>query len=140
MNARDFHLNDWVYAIETDGSDDTPNGKDIFYPVQVDTIFGDTIIDGYGVERDHDQLRPIPLTDIDIMKRFGFMEAEPYPKDKYNHSLLLGCISYQWSDDDTDGIEVNIRMKSRRIKYLHELQAFWYDITKEELELKYEEV
>ena len=134
MNPREFHLNDWVFVTETEGSDDTPNGEDIFYPAQVDTIFGDTIVDGYGMERGHDQLFPISLTDIATMKRFGFREVEPWPKDR---SLLLGCISYQWSDKETDGIEVDIRTKSRHIKYLHELQAFWYDITKQELELTY---
>ena len=71
MRPEELSVGNYVFALETEGSDDQPNGLVTRYPVQIETIYGDTILDNYGCERGiKDDIEPIPLTSEILEKSF----------------------------------------------------------------------
>lgn len=73
MNKEELSIGNYVFAIEIEGSEDQAYGSVIRYPVQIDTIYGDTILDNYGMERDIKSLEPIPITG-EILEQQGFVK------------------------------------------------------------------
>jgi len=64
MNKKELSVGHYVYAVEYEGgSEDTPNVQKYCYPVRIERIYGDTILDNYGVERGiENDIEEIPLT------------------------------------------------------------------------------
>lgn len=71
MKNEELSIGNYVFAIEIEGSEDQACGSVMRYPVQIDTIYGDTILDNYGSERDIESLQPIPITG-EILEQQGF--------------------------------------------------------------------
>ena len=60
-----------MFGIEIEGSEDQAYGQRICYPIQIESIYGDTILDNYGMERDiKTGIEPIPLTREILEKNF----------------------------------------------------------------------
>ena len=108
MNPYEIHINDWVYGITTEGSEDQPEGLEVKYPVQVKVINGycETITDHYGQEWGFSQLQPISLEDYETLKRFGFRETK---RDRFTFYVLGNVEVYKslrstcarvWIDND----------------------------------------
>ena len=59
------------YGIEIEGGEEHAESLVTRYPIQIESIYGDTILDNYGMERDiKDGIEPIPLTAEILEKNF----------------------------------------------------------------------
>ena len=87
MRPKELSVGNYVYGIEIEGSEDQAYGQKFHYPIQIETIYGDTILDNYGMERDiKDGIEPIPLT-AEILEKNGFVE---YAKDTWRYDIDEG--------------------------------------------------
>ena len=122
MKANELSVGNYVFATETEGSDDQPCGMVTRYPIQIETIYGDTILDNYGMERDIEQLEPIPITP-EILLQSGFetdgdkyfIDYELYYFEIFEYSDSIWLVTYDDCEFDTTSEEVSV-------SYIHDLQ------------------
>jgi hypothetical protein len=122
MRNEELSIGNYVFAIEIEGSEDQACGSVIRYPVQIDTIYGDTILDNYGSERDIESLQPIPITG-EILEQQGF------EKHGENYGIYDDYFDFELHEY-SDGVwlvtyhccEMNLPDSQVEIGWLHELQ------------------
>lgn len=61
MTPYDIHIDEWVYGHHLEGSDNAPNGTDVYYPVCIDKIDNDSIQTIDWEIYDFEHLSPIPF-------------------------------------------------------------------------------
>ena len=61
LSPYNVHIGEWVYGHHTEGSDDTTDGLDVYYPVCIDSINNDTVETTNGETYAFEQLSPIPF-------------------------------------------------------------------------------
>ena len=122
MTNEELSIGNYVFATEIEGSENQAYGSVIRYPVQIDTIYGDTILDNYGMERGIEQLDPIPIT-REILEQQGFVKnGETYGiyDDYFDFEL------HEYSDGmwlaTYHSCEMNLPDSQVSIGCLHELQ------------------
>ena len=70
MTNKEIRIGNYVLATETEGSEDQIEGLVTHYPIQIEVIYGDTILDNYGCERDIESLEPVKLT-TEVLRDLG---------------------------------------------------------------------
>ena len=128
MRPEELSVGNYVFALETEGSDDQPNGLVTRYPVQIETIYGDTILDNYGCERGiKDDIEPIPLTS-EILEKSFTKKGNRYRiyEDFYDFEL------HEYTDGMWQAIYHNCEVsgipdESASICFVHQLQRMMTD-------------
>lgn len=128
MRKEELSVGNYVYGIEIEGSEDHAYGQEMRYPVRIESIYGDTILDHYGMERDiKEGIEPIPLT-AEILEKNFTKKGNRYGiyEDFYDFEL------HEYNDGMWQAVYHNCEMsgvpdESSSICFVHQLQRMMTD-------------
>lgn len=130
MRAEELSVGNYVFALalETEGSDNKPNGLVKRYPVQIETIFGDTILDNYGCEHDiKNGIEPIPLTREILEKSFTNQDNNYVIYEDFYFFGLREYLDGVWQAIYKNCEMSGIPHDSLTICFVHQLQRMMTD-------------
>lgn len=128
MRPEELSVGNYVYGIEIEGGEETAESLVTRYPIQIERIYGDTILDNYGMERDiKDGIDPIPLT-AEILEKNFTKKGNRYGiyDDYYDFEL------HEYNDGMWQAVYHNCEMSSipdeqMSICFVHQLQRMMTD-------------
>jgi hypothetical protein len=128
MRPEELSVGNYVYGIEIEGGEETAESLVTRYPIQIESIYGDTILDNYGMERDiKDGIEPIPLT-AEILEKNFTKKGNRYGiyDDYYDFEL------HEYNDGMWQAVYHNCEMSSipdeqMSICFVHQLQRMMTD-------------
>ena len=115
-------LGDYIYAQDREGGNEEGEIDIVEYPIQVESIYGDTLLDDYGCERGEGDFAGIPLTSAILEKNFEKKTLYGIFDDYFDleireYSDGIYIVTYH-------SCEVNVPDEQMVLSYVHELQHF----------------
>lgn len=130
MTPYDIHIGEWVYGHHLEGSDNAPNGTDVYYPVCIDKIDNDSIQTIDGEIYDFEHLSPIPFNQKTV-KLFDWSNSMKTISDVIS-------LHRNWQTEEMF-FRYTVGNRRMREKYgltsINEVQQWYYDTFKIPLRL-----